>query len=134
MSPSHGLRAGSAMRQRRRSRVCFTGITDNRQAVTEPLDAPTAAKGKPTFRKQRSPISLVAATMAKRTQVRKATRLSACDPSRYFVAVRQSGRFRPQLLCLVPADGKVRNVLARVGWIDVALVKFNHIAHIHGVP
>ena len=33
---------------------------------------------------------------------------------------------------LVLANGKVRNVLARVGWIDAALIEFNHIAHIHG--
>ena len=34
--------------------------------------------------------------------------------------------------CLVLANGKVRNVLARVGWIDVAVIEFNHIAHSHG--
>ena len=35
---------------------------------------------------------------------------------------------------LALANGKVRNVLARVGWIDVAQIEFNHIAHIHGDP
>ena len=34
----------------------------------------------------------------------------------------------------VPADGKVRNVLAGVGWIDVAQIEFDHIAHIRGDP
>jgi AraC-like DNA-binding protein len=40
--PSHGLRAGSATRQRRRFRSCSIDITAYRLAGTEQLDALTA--------------------------------------------------------------------------------------------
>src|ERR1700692_1408389 len=62
MSPSHVSPAGLVTRQRRRFRSCSIDITAYHLAGTEHPDALTAAKGKGTFRKQRSPISLVAAT------------------------------------------------------------------------
>jgi cupin len=62
MSPSHVSPAGLVTRQLRRFRSCSIDITAYHLAGTEHPDALTAAKGKGTFGKQRSPISLVAAT------------------------------------------------------------------------
>jgi hypothetical protein len=55
MSPSHGLPAGWATRQRRRFQNNSIGITACRLAGTEQLDALTAAKDKGTFENQKSP-------------------------------------------------------------------------------
>ncbi|CCE07725.1 hypothetical protein BRAS3843_2350004 [Bradyrhizobium sp. STM 3843] len=84
MSPSHVSPAKLVTRQRRRFRSYSIDITAYRLAGTEYPVALTAAKGKGTFREQRSPIRSVAAIYGR----------SAYSPSRPIALPHKLGRYR----------------------------------------